>query len=233
MRYSVEPTLFEIHPTLTFGILIGEDVHNSTTLPEDEARLRLAERKMRERYQAEQVRELMNVALYRKVMTQVGLNPNKFPPSVEAMFKRVLKGGNLPVINGLVDLCNAVSLEQMISLGAHDLQDIQEDLQVRFSKEGDRFLPFGVEDFEPVEAGELVFASGQVVQTRKWIWRQSELGKTTVDSTRLFFQLVGFQEDSQQSLQKGMLEIEQLIVQRFQGRCKKYIVDARCTAIDF
>ncbi|SET82787.1 B3/4 domain-containing protein, partial [Natronincola peptidivorans] len=42
----------------------------------------------------------------------------------------------MPLINALVDLCNAVSIEQCISLGAHDLKDIHEDLEVRFSREG-------------------------------------------------------------------------------------------------
>ncbi|SET79242.1 B3/4 domain-containing protein [Natronincola peptidivorans] len=96
----------------------------------------------------------------------------------------------MPLINALVDLCNAVSIEQCISLGAHDLKDIHEDLEVRFSREGDIFLPFGAMDYEKVDAGELTFTSGNVVQTRKWIWRQSELGKTTVDSKDIFFSLL-------------------------------------------
>ncbi len=41
------------------------------------------------------------------------------------------------------DLSNAVSIERIISLGAHDLNDIHENLEVRFSKNGDVFLPFG------------------------------------------------------------------------------------------
>ena len=186
---------------------------------------------MRKTVKAEEVRALPNVALYREVMAKAGINPNKFLPSVEAMFKRILKGGTLPKINALVDLCNAVSIEQIISLGAHDLSDIHEDLEVCFSRGGDKFIPFGSEEPEMVEEGELVFKSGNYVQTRKWIWRQSELGKTTLDSKDIFFQLVGFGDDP--SLSNAMTVIEDLIINRFDGNSKKYLVDINNRHIDF
>lgn len=233
MRYSVDAAVFNIDPNLKFGILIGKNIKNSETRTEDEARLRAAENKMRETFQVDQVREIPNVLFYRDIMTRAGVNPNKFPPSVEAMFKRILKGGQLPVINALVDLCNAVSIEQVISLGAHDLNDIREDLEVRFSKNGDVFLPFGSTEYENVDDGELVFTSGNIVQTRKWIWRQSEQGKTTINSKDIFFQLVGFDNSSQATLTKAMADIESLIANRFQGTCEKYIVDSNNTYIDF
>lgn len=229
MRYIVDPSIFDMNRNTKFGILIGKNIKNSETLKKDEERLRFAENKMRETFQADQVRDLPNVAFYREIMTKAGINPNKFPPSVEAMFKRILKGGNLPMINALVDLCNAVSIEQMISLGAHDLSDISEDLGVRFSQKGDVFLPFGATEYENVDADELVFTSGNVVQTRKWIWRQSELGKTAIDSKDIFFQLVGFDD----SLNKAMDDIESLVKDRFQGTCEKYIVDVDNNFLEF
>ena len=36
---------------------------------------------------------------------------------------------------------------------------------VRVSEEGDTFLPFGAEEREPVEAGEVVYATGSHVRT--------------------------------------------------------------------
>ena len=233
MRYTVATTVFELNPNIRFGILVGENLQNSETTASDEARLRAAESKMRETIPADKVRELPDVYLYREIMTKAGINPNKFPPSVEAMFKRIIKGGQVPAINALVDLCNAVSVEQGISLGAHDLNDIQADLEVRYSRNGDVFRPFGADEYEQVEAGELVFVSGNAVQTRKWIWRQSELGKTTLDSTRIFFQLVGFGAGEDSPLVRAMTAIEYLIKNRFQGTCRRYIVDRNNTGIDF
>lgn len=233
MKYTIDKTIFELNPNIKFGILIGHNIQNSETTQGDEERLRKAEVKMREEIKSEQLRELHNVALYRDVMAKSGINPNKYPPSVEAMFKRIIKGGQLPEINSLVDLCNAVSIENGISLGGHDLIDIHEDLEVRYSKDGDIFLPFGAVEYEEVPVGELVFTSGNVVQTLKWVWRQSELGKLTKDSHDVFFQLVGFDFEENSSLYNAMNEIETLIKGRFQGICTKYIVDINNPSIEF
>ena len=102
---------------------------------------------------------------------------------------------------------------------------------MRFSREGDKFIPFGSDEPEMVEEGELVFTSGNYVQTRKWVWRQSELGKITLDSKDVFFQLVGFGDDS--SLVDAMNRIEDLIINRFNGNSKKYLVDINNNHIEF
>lgn len=233
MKYTIDKSVFELNPDIKFGILVGHNIENSATTPDDEERLRKAEAKMREEVKPEQLRELHNVALYRDVMIKSGINPNKYPPSVEAMFKRIIKGGHLPVINALVDLCNAVSIERGISLGGHDLIDIHKDLEVRYSRRGDTFLPFGAEKYEDVPEGELVFASGNAVQTLKWVWRQSELGKLTLASHDVFFQLVGFEYEEGSSLYNAMEDIETLVKGRFHGSCKKYLVDFNNPFIEF
>jgi DNA/RNA-binding domain of Phe-tRNA-synthetase-like protein len=233
MRYTVDTSVFDLTPNIKFGILIGKNIRNSETSAADEERLRNAENRLRETIQADQLKSMPNISFYREIMTKAGINPNKFPTSVEAMFKRILKGGQLPIINALVDLCNAVSIEHVITLGAHDLNDIHEDLAVRFSRSDDIFLPFGAADYEKVDESELVFTSGNIVQTRKWIWRQSELGKTTTKSKDIFFQLVGLGDNENSSLYNAMADIESLVVHRFQGSCEKYIVDSNTASISF
>ena len=233
MKYTIDKSVFELNPDIKFGILIGNDMKNSATSQDDEERLRKAESKMRDEIKPEDIRNLHNVSLYREVMQKSGINPNKYPPSVEAMFKRIVKGGQLPVINALVDLCNAVSLERGISLGGHDLIDIHEDLEVRYSRKGDVFLPFGSENYEDVPEGELVFTSGNIVQTLKWVWRQSELGKVTLKSSHIFFQLVGFEYEEGSSLYEAMSDIENFITNRFQGNCTKFVLDINNNSIEF
>ncbi len=233
MKYTIDKSVFELEQKIKFGIIVAHNIKNSETLPEDEQRLRKAESRMREDIDPNQLRQLHNVELYREIMIKSGINPNKYPPSVEAMFKRVLKGGHLPVINALVDLCNAVSIENCISLGGHDLKDISEDLEVRYSRNNDIFLPFGASEYESVPEGELVFTSGNKVQTLKWVWRQSELGKITLNSKNVFFQLVGFEYEEGSSLYNAMAEIENLVSERFQGMCEKYLVDVNNQYIEF
>ena len=120
------------------------------------------------------------------------INPNKYLCSIEALFTRIAKGKGMPHINPVVDLGNAVSLKYTLPMGAHDLGGSSEDICIRFALPGDTFLPFGGEAEETPDSGEVVYAVGHQVRTRRWTWRQSEHGKITPESTDIFFPIDGF-----------------------------------------
>ena len=40
--------------------------------------------------------------------------------------------------------------------------------------------------------GELIYANGNTVGTRRWIWRQSDISKIERDTTDVFFPIDGF-----------------------------------------
>ncbi|MEG1537697.1 MAG: phenylalanine--tRNA ligase beta subunit-related protein, partial [Clostridiales bacterium] len=129
---------------------------------------------------------------YRESFHKLNLNPNKFMSSIEAMFTRVSKGKGLPSINPIVDLGNALSLKYTLPMGAHDLEQMDQDIQLRLSTPEDTFIPFGATEQQQMPADEPVYAVGQQIRTRRWIWQQSELGKITADSKDIFFPLDGF-----------------------------------------
>jgi DNA/RNA-binding domain of Phe-tRNA-synthetase-like protein len=233
MKYTVKPEVFELNPDLCFGIIVARGLRNKETSAEETKRLRNAEQRARETINEEELKKLPIIQGYRQVMEKAGINPNKFQNSMEAMMKRVLKGGQLPTINSLVDLCNAISIENQVSLGGHALKDIQDDLSVGFTKGNEKFLPFGAEEYESVEAGELVFTSGDVVQTRKWVWRQSELGKMTLDTKDVFFQLVGFDDSSGSPLIKAMDSLEEIIRKKIGGTFVRYVVKQGNNEMEF
>jgi len=233
MKYTVKPGVFQLNPELRFGIIVAKGLKNKLTSADETLRLRKAEEDARNTIKAEELKQQPIIAGYRKVLEKAGINPNKFVNSMEAMMKRVLKGGQLPTINSLVDLCNAISIENQVSLGGHDLADIHDDLSVCFTKGDEKFLPFGAEEYEPVEAGELVFTSGDIVQTRKWVWRQSELGKMTLDTKDVFFQLTGFDDAPDSPLSKAMDSLEETLKEKFGGTSQRFIVKPQNPEIEF
>lgn len=231
MKYTVYPEVFELDQTMEFGIIIGRNLTVSESTAADQQALLAAQTTLRDQIAPEAIRDLPGVAACRAVLQKAGINPNKYTASVEAMLKRIAKGNNLAVINSLVDRCNVVSIENGISLGGHDLKDIRYDLAVRYSQAGDRFLPFGETVWEDVEPGELVFTAGPEVQTRKWIWRQSELGKITPQTKNVFFQITGFKGSDE--FYKAIRQVEALIVGRFGGSFETFVVNRDDPSIEF
>ena len=191
--FTVDPTVFEKLPDYCLGIVVVEGFDNTRAFPEIGQMLDGAAADFAARHAGENVRELPGVTACREAFQALGMNPNKFMVSIEALAKRVQKGAALPHINPLVDLGNAFSLRYEIPLGAHDIDRMEPcGIAVRFSAEGDSFLPMGEEAAEAMPAGELCYVSGRTVKTRRWMWRQSEDGKITPETGHVFFPLDGF-----------------------------------------
>ena len=120
------------------------------------------------------------------------MSPSRYPSSNLALLKRIAKGKGLWRVNPIVDLGNAISIAYALPLGAHAV-DKSDVLELRFSHNDDTFVALGEQEVDPTLApGELVYAVGTKVQTRRWTWRQSECGKVDAGASRILFPLDGF-----------------------------------------
>jgi len=192
MKFIVEKEVFQKLPEVCFGIVVASNVDNSKPIPQIKELLEENIRYCQKYYEGRKIKDSEEVKCYREAFRSLGINPNKYMSSIEAMLTRVSKKKNLPSINPIVDLGNAISLKYKLPIGAHDLDSSDEDFYIRFTRKGDYFIPFGQAEKEEVEDGEMVYATGSSVRTRRWIWRQSELGKITGDTKRVMFPIDGF-----------------------------------------
>lgn len=192
MQFIIDDKVFEILPEVCFGVVVARGLDNSGSNKEIWVLLEQTIEKTRKKFQSIKPKEHQDLQPYRDSFKKMDINPNKFPCSVEALTTRIVKGSNLPDINPAVNLVNKYSLKYTLPMGAHDLDAAEGSIEVRFSRKGDVFIPFGQTDPEMLEEEELVYASGSNIKTRKWIWRQSDRGKVTARSTNIFFPIDGF-----------------------------------------
>jgi DNA/RNA-binding domain of Phe-tRNA-synthetase-like protein len=75
----------------------------------------------------------------RTMYRRLGIDPTKTRPSSEALLRRVKKGGTLPRINTLVDICNWCSLELQLPYGLYDLSKIEPPIELRVGTEGEQY----------------------------------------------------------------------------------------------
>ncbi len=226
MYFKVEPAIFQCLPTLYIGVVAADGVNNQKAYPAVEAMLAEAVEKAQTKFADMSVKKMQEIIPYREAFRAVGLNPNRFPCSVEAMFSRIVKGKGLPHINPLVDLNNALSLNHVIPMGTHDLSRSDADIEMRYASEGDTFIPFGSEQKEPVDAGEVVYAVGHEVRTRRWTWRQSECGKITEQTSRVFFPIDGFSDINKDQVDAVCAELTDILTCTFGCRTVSGYVDA-------
>ena len=190
MSFRIAPEVFETLPELYIGALVVKGIDNTKDYPQVTAFLDQCVEELHQKLSGTKIKEHPFILPFRGAFNALGVNPNKFMPSIEALASRIEKGKGMPHINPIVDLGNAISLKYLLPLGAHPLQALDEE--VRFAREGDIFRPFGATQDEQPDIGELIYANGNIVGTRRWNWRQSDISKIERDTTDVFFPIDGF-----------------------------------------
>jgi DNA/RNA-binding domain of Phe-tRNA-synthetase-like protein len=225
MRFKVAKDVFQALPTACFGVVVAKNLVVRGDYPDIDARLQESVAAVARDFHEVSIKEAPQIQPYREAFLTLGMNPNKFQSSIEAMVTRIAKGKGFPAIHPLVDLANSVSLRYLVPLGAHDLDRAHGDIEVRFAQGGERFLPFGESAEEILEPGELIYTVGQNVRTRRWIWRQSEQGKITPSSRNIFFPIDGFNGINDQQVRQARDLLAELLREMFAAETVTGFVD--------
>jgi len=227
MKFIVQPEVFDVLPNVCFGIVIAKGVNNSGQNPLVVERLATAVEDVRSRFPGTNSHDIPEIGVYRDAFQSLGYNPNKFMCSIEALVRRVLKGGKPPAINNVVDLGNAVSLTHLLPIGAHDIDASSENIEVRYARDNDTFLPFGADKPETVEIGELVYARGNSIKTRRWIWRQGVPGMISETSNNIFYPIDGFCDTNSSAILTARDELASMLRETVGGKITVGLVDAK------
>lgn len=214
-KLKIDKKVFEILPEYCLGIVVARGIKNYIPNMQIEKLIEEQAKKFADNYQSVNIRELSNIKAYRAAFLTLGINPNKYMCSIEALAKRAQKKSKLPNINPIVDIGNAFSLKYNLTMGAHDIDKLESDIEIRFSTEQDHFLGIGESQFEMMPLGELVYISGHTVKTRRWIWRQSDDGKITDKTSYVLFPIDGFENVNRDQVLKARDELANTLYREF------------------
>lgn len=229
MKFYVTDDVFEKMPNVFFGLVSVYGVDNHKDYSEIEKELEKSIHSCEEHFEGKKVKEEIELKPYRDAFANLGMNPNKFMSSIEALLTRISKKKGFPSINPIVDLGNTISLKHYLPIGAHDLDSmIDYEFCVRVATDKDVFIPFGETEPENVDEGEVVYATKNQIRTRRWIWRQGEAGKITSDTKNLLFIIDGFMENKEEVL-KAREELSHFLEKVFGCKTKCGFIDKENT----
>jgi DNA/RNA-binding domain of Phe-tRNA-synthetase-like protein len=216
MRFSVDPAVFAAHPDAAIAVIVASGIHNDAAPAKVAGMLREAESAVRTSMNEESFKTHPHIAAMQEVHRSFGSNPNKFPPSVQALVKRVLKGGQLPSINTLVDCYNVISLRHVVCVGAEDIDVCTGDIRLTFADGAESFKPLGEEANDPPLPGELIYKDDAGAICRKLNWREGDRTKITKDTKNAIIVIEGFSPIDAATLQSMTGALAEL-VRRFCG----------------
>lgn len=232
MFFKVSEELFQKFPNFCVAVVVAEGISDRGFGAEIEKVLAATVKEVHSILQGGDLKERKEIAVWREAFGRLGINPNKYPSSIEALLKRIAKKPEFPSINPVVNLVNAIGIKNMVPMGAHDLDKLKGDIQIRFSRQGELFTPFGSSQPEEVPPGEVVYADDLEVRTRMWVWRQGEKAKVTPDSRRIFFPIDGFKGVTEENILAARDELLQYLPEFFSCQVRTYLVDAASPRVD-
>lgn len=174
MKIKISPEVFAKFPEYRRGLVIAHGIQNGPSPDELIVRLREAESALCGQLAPENIATHPKIESWREAYRALGVKPTEFRPSMEALVRRVLKKDPLPAISKIVDLGNLVSIRHLVPIGAHAIDQLTDDMDLRAASGAEIFEPFGSDLVEHPNPSEFIFAEGQTVLTRRWTWRQSK-----------------------------------------------------------
>ncbi len=232
--YSISDHVFAQFSDYVRGVVVAYGLHNGPSSPALTALLREAEASVRERLNLESLTAYPRIASWRNAFKAQGIKPNEFRCSVEAMVRRALRDQQLPSINALVDIGNALSLKHLVPVGSHAIDVVKGNLSLRPATGEETFTAFGSEQMEHPNPGEIVFTEENVVLTRRWSWRQSIHTLTLPETTAIEFNVDGLAPVTKADIETICQEVMQLIQEHCGGqmRCELLTKDHSTISIE-
>ena len=212
-------------PGIQVGLIVVRNADNTGQYDALTTKLRAGEAYIRNTLNEETYREHPTLAALQEVHRAFGNNPNKFPPSIQALCKRILKGGDLPSINLLVDAYNIVSLQHILSCGGEDLDACDGDIVLDYADGSEEFIALGEAENTPPKPGEVVYKDNQGVICAKFDWREGDRTKITPESKNVVLVIETLPPTGKAELEQALQELVDLVTEHCGGSLTTHILD--------
>jgi DNA/RNA-binding domain of Phe-tRNA-synthetase-like protein len=215
-KIIIDEKIFEKYPDFVRGIIIVSDIENK---PENEEIKELLDKEIEEKT-GQNLLEKESVKTWDKIYESFGSNPNKFPPSIKSLLKRIGKGGQVPFINSAVALFNYISIKYLIPCGGDDVDKIEGNLKLGFAQGNEDFTPLGSEEKETPEPKEVIYLDDKTlnVMCRRWNWRNGDFSKITSQTKKIVINIDGIAPVSKELIETARNELADLLNKHCQAK---------------
>lgn len=184
VTFEVADEVFALAPAYRRHVVLARGRPPQTPPSPILARFAAAVDSLTDRADLATLAEHPSVRPWREAFRAVGWNPGKFRSSIEALLRRALRRELDPLGLATVDAGTVVTLEHLVPVGVHILDDLGPDPVLTLGPaSGDESFRLFDGQVERPDPGELVYRCGSVVLTRRWVWRQGSVGSVTADAT--------------------------------------------------
>ena len=225
MKFIIDQSVFDLLPNLVIAVPIIRGFDNTKGRPEALTLLRQTEANIKASMTLENFWQDKRVTIYLDAFKKFGTDPEIRRPAHIALIKRVLEGGQLPDINPIVNIYNAMSVKYLTPFGGENLDVLKGNFRLYIAKGGEQWFPIGAEKAKPALAGEVVWGDDIDLSTRGLNWRQCDRTKMTDETTNGFFVMDGFDGMNKDIMEGAASEFIQQVKALCGGKEELYWMD--------
>ena len=223
-KFILEQDYLEIFPDSKIGILICNRIDNRVKDENkyreylDEAQKEALKHLENEEFTQNQVIKIWREA-FQKFKTKKGARC-----SIEAMLKRISKGGDIGCINPLVDIYNGISLKYGVPVGGEDIDKFQGDNRLTIADGSEEFVTYGSDKSEPPYPGEVVYKDDAGAICRCFNWRESVRTMLSEETKNAFMCIETVEGEKDDVIEIALDELKLLIEKELGGSVEKHIL---------
>lgn len=126
-------------PDFKVGCITYHDIVIGDSPQMFQGRLKLFQESIMFDFDTKELTDFPGLKEWRSVFKKLGIDPSRYRPSSEALYRRLKKQEYIPYIHSAADLNNFFSLQYEIPSGIYDLETISGQITVDIGAEGDGY----------------------------------------------------------------------------------------------
>lgn len=205
MKYQIEKAVADIGVKVVFGSVEGVD--NTGRNPEWEAERKVRLENLQKRFDGLDIHGDEVFEGYHILHDKSGVKRRKNIPSSENLIKMLLKHGDMPFINQVVDIYNVISMESRLCVAAHNLDKVDGNLTVRFSDGTEKYIPLGQKQPVPMNPHEYCYCDDSNEVLCRLEIRQDNKTKVDENVRDILYIIEGNEATEEEFLLEVMREI--------------------------
>lgn len=234
MKLSVHPQIFTTFDNPRIAVTVITGTNNRADITAFEPELKALAAKLEQAYGNQVISQLPKIAAWREAYRQFGVKAKDYPSSIEALYKRVAKGGSVAGINPLVDIYNYISLKHMLPAGGEDTDKMSGDLQLTFATANEAPVTvLGKDEAQAPAEGEVIYKDDEGTICRRWNWREVARTILTDDTTNCILALEALNPVTDEELHAAQQELGTLVQQYCGGNVQHFTVSQANAEIHF
>lgn len=210
--FSYHPDVIERYPAIRAGVVHAVGLSNGPSPGALHDEYRAQQHASRAELGDRALSAVPSVAAWRRAFSGFGVKPTQYRSAAEALLRRLVKRGDIPSINLLVDIANLVSIRYGLPAAAFDQAAVAGSTVVRFADGEERFTDLGSSRVVHPVPGEVIFADQVgVVSARRWCWRQSAQSATGPETVEALFTVEGHHDNAHRDVASASNDLTGLL----------------------